>query len=83
VVKIGQTENNLPANELLVLLAHTSGLHTACMHRRYALSIPILSVGDFKERIGDLASMEVTVFRDSRTFYPNFERLNHTKEILW
>jgi hypothetical protein len=53
VVKIGQTENNLPANELLVLLAHTSGLHAACMHRRYAPNIPTFSVGDLEERTGE------------------------------
>ena len=55
MVKIRQTENNLPANELLVLLAHTSGLHAACMHRRYSPNIPILSVGAFEERTGDFA----------------------------
>src|SRR3954469_11015717 len=53
VVKIGQTENNLPANELLVFLAHTSGLRAACMHRRYAPNFPILSVGGLEERTGD------------------------------
>src|SRR5271154_7256932 len=35
VVEIRQTEDNLPANGLLVLLVHTSSLHAACMDRRY------------------------------------------------
>jgi hypothetical protein len=65
----GQTENNFPANELLVLPAHTSGLHGACMHRRDSPSIPILAVGDFKKRIGDDLLIEKQISRSTKDFH--------------
>jgi len=44
MIQIRQTKDDLAANGLLVLLAHTSGLHTAGMRRRYICVIPAVRV---------------------------------------
>jgi len=84
VVEIGQMENNLQANEFLVLLVHTSGLHAACMHRRYSPNIPICSVEDFEERTGDDATTEAQIWHGNEAVNDSGaleERIDHSDDI--
>jgi hypothetical protein len=55
MIQIGQTEDDLPAKGLLVLRAHTSGLHAAGMPRRYIPPYPANRAKIIGERNGDNA----------------------------